>query len=206
MPGMVKIGTTEDHPLIRLKTLSTLTSVPTEFTCAWYALVSDGRWSERRMHDALKGCRVAKNREFFRCTPGFARSAAESIGLYVQDAIEESTRSHTLGHSNGEWVAAITFLVLFFCFMPVWNSDIGLLWKPLIHFGIPIIGAFAAAIWADTQEWNDREKRRREEAERIEAEKSKQVDWSQLQAPSSYRPKSYDADWSKLSSKSGGRH
>jgi hypothetical protein len=55
---------------------------------------------------------VADNREFFRCSPGYARSAAESLGLLVADAKHESTHDHTLGYPNSEWIAAGVFLLI----------------------------------------------------------------------------------------------
>jgi hypothetical protein len=139
MPGMVKIGMTEGTPAQRMYELSTNTSVPTTFECAWYAYSSNPSADERQLHEALKVHRVSKQREFFRCSAGYARSAAESMGLLVMDARQESTRSHALGRPHSEWIGAATFLVLFLLLMPVWNTGITWYYKPLICLVLPVV-------------------------------------------------------------------
>lgn len=139
MPGLIKIGMTTDHPQTRMLQLSSLTSVPTEFTCVWYAFSSNPSRDERELHGILKNYRLARNREFFRCTPDYAKSAAASIGLTFFDQRPPAQSHHTLGYENSEWIGAIGFFVLFLITLPVWNSDLTWYYKPLINIVGPVV-------------------------------------------------------------------
>lgn len=143
MPGLVKIGMTDGHLGDRLIQLGTITSVPTPFSCAWYAVSSDPMRDEKALHKALQGCRLSANREFFRCSPGFARSAAESIGLNVLGTEYPSTTSHSLGHQKSEWIGALVFFGLFVVTMPVWGTSIAWYLKPIINCLVPVIIGFS---------------------------------------------------------------
>lgn len=142
MPGLVKIGMTDGLPSDRLIQLSSLTAVPTPFSCAWYAYSPDSDRDERALHNSLKNFRQSASREFFRCSPGFARSAAESIGLQVLDSKHLSTQSHTLGYPNSEWIGAAIFFALFLLTLPVWGSSITWYFKPIVNWIVPVAIGF----------------------------------------------------------------
>lgn len=84
MPGLVKIGRTSRDPLSRLAEINAATGVPVPFQIACAIRALDHVAAEKEIHDRLRGCRVSRRREFFRCAPdvaiGEARAAAASPG------------------------------------------------------------------------------------------------------------------------------
>ncbi|RWC42217.1 MAG: GIY-YIG nuclease family protein [Mesorhizobium sp.] len=138
LPGLVKIGMTRDHPDNRMEQLSS-TSVPTPFTCVWSVRTLNPARDEKRLHKVLNSHRHSVNREFFRCSPEFAQSAAMSIGLNFNDTGPRFESSHTLGYENSEWIGALAFFIAFLVTMPVWSADIHWYYKPLINFLLPMV-------------------------------------------------------------------
>ena len=65
MPGLVKIGKTQRHPLARISELN-LTNVPTPFILEFSLKVQDSTRAEKIVHRVLAKYRVSKDREFFR--------------------------------------------------------------------------------------------------------------------------------------------
>jgi T5orf172 domain len=69
MPGLVKIGLTQDSVESRLTQLSSHTGVPLAFECYFAAEVKDGSRIERILHQLFAEYRVNPKREFFRLDP-----------------------------------------------------------------------------------------------------------------------------------------
>lgn len=65
MPGLVKIGSTTEHPQKRASQLRT-TGVPTPFKVEFAVWVEDHIESEQLAHERLQDDRCVENREFFR--------------------------------------------------------------------------------------------------------------------------------------------
>lgn len=79
LPSLVKIGYTTRTAAVRAKELSN-TSVPTAYEVRHETKkVADCRAVERRVHEALKGCRVDARKEFFECSVEEAVAAIESV-------------------------------------------------------------------------------------------------------------------------------
>ncbi len=74
MPGLCKIGITENDVEFRIRQLDT-TSVPLPFEVYYAARVADIQRVERLLHDAFLDMRVRKSREFFRVSPERVKSA-----------------------------------------------------------------------------------------------------------------------------------
>lgn len=64
--GILKIGSTTDHPDERAKQLTASTASPTPFIVLYSRTVSDCNDVEAKMHSAFAHCRVNQGREFFR--------------------------------------------------------------------------------------------------------------------------------------------
>jgi len=83
MPGLIKIGRTDDGNLeTRIKQLDT-TGVPLPFECFYAVKVDDAVAVEDKLHAGLDDVRVRKRREFFETTPEQAKallSVAEVMG------------------------------------------------------------------------------------------------------------------------------
>ena len=69
MPGYVKIGKTSTSLEQRIRELSSSTSVPLPFTCAYACTVKDSTFVEHQLHDAFDTSRVNPRREFFQIAP-----------------------------------------------------------------------------------------------------------------------------------------
>jgi len=69
MPGLVKIGLTNDSVEARLTQLSTATGVPLPFECYFAAEVKDAARIERTLHQLFAEVRINPRREFFRLDP-----------------------------------------------------------------------------------------------------------------------------------------
>ena len=80
MPGIIKIGLTENPVTERLLQLDT-TSVPIPFQCFYAARVEDNRRVERALHIAFGDFRVRANREFFRMDPFRVKAILEVLAL-----------------------------------------------------------------------------------------------------------------------------
>ena len=78
MPGLLKIGQSERHPMTRAAELSDHTGVPFPFELAFFVEVTSRQQAEKAVHEALAARRVNEAREFFRITIGEARNAIEN--------------------------------------------------------------------------------------------------------------------------------
>ena len=67
MPGLIKIGRTARNSSERARELSTATGIPTPFQVAFELSSRNYEKLESEMHSKLAECRVAGNREFFKC-------------------------------------------------------------------------------------------------------------------------------------------
>jgi hypothetical protein len=83
MPGLVKIGRTDDSVESRLTALSSATGIPLAFECYFAAEVEDAPKVERILHQLFAEHRVNLKREFFRIDPEKAVLAL-SIGKFKQ--------------------------------------------------------------------------------------------------------------------------
>ena len=80
MPGIIKIGLTENSVSDRVLQLDT-TSVPVPFQCYYAARVEDHKKIERALHTAFGDFRVRPNREFFRMDPFRVKAILEVLAL-----------------------------------------------------------------------------------------------------------------------------
>ena len=80
MPGIIKIGLTENSVSERVLQLDT-TSVPVPFQCYYAARVEDHKKVERALHTAFGDFRVRTNREFFRMDPFRVKAILEVMAL-----------------------------------------------------------------------------------------------------------------------------
>lgn len=148
MPGLVKIGMTLDKPSHRMAQLSGHTAVPTAFICSWYAFSSNPERDEKRLHLALAAYRVSDRREFFRCTAGYARSTAESIGFRVAASSVKTTNIHVAGYLKSECISGlVAFLCAAILFFPIMNSEYGFIIRAAIIFGTIISVYFGLTIF-----------------------------------------------------------
>jgi hypothetical protein len=65
MPGIYKIGMTNQSPLRRRDELSSGTAIPSPFDLLFYIEVADAASVERQIHQVFAPFRVSENREFF---------------------------------------------------------------------------------------------------------------------------------------------
>ena len=77
MPGLIKIGRTNDDLATRIRGLNN-TSVPLPFELYYACEVKDFAFVETQLHEAFGDHRVSKNREFFRLAPERARAGLVS--------------------------------------------------------------------------------------------------------------------------------
>ena len=80
MPGIIKIGLTENHVTERILQLDT-TSVPVPFQCYYAARVEDNKKVERALHTAFGDFRIRPNREFFKMDPFRVKAILEVLAL-----------------------------------------------------------------------------------------------------------------------------
>jgi Meiotically Up-regulated Gene 113 (MUG113) protein len=80
MPGLVKIGITDDNVESRIKSLDN-TSVPIPFECFYAAQVADPARVEKAIHEAFGDNRIRKSREFFRISPDKPKAVIELLCL-----------------------------------------------------------------------------------------------------------------------------
>lgn len=83
MPGLVKIGLTNESIAGRLTQLSGPSGVPLPFECHFAAEVDDAASLERKLHRLFSENRVNPKREFFRIDPEKAVLAI-SIGNFIE--------------------------------------------------------------------------------------------------------------------------
>jgi hypothetical protein len=85
MPGLVKIGRTDNCPSRRMTELHS-TGVPEPFKLVFVAAVPDSALAERNVHTVLMDCRVHRGREFFRVSVVDAmRKLTAAIGPHQID-------------------------------------------------------------------------------------------------------------------------
>src|SRR5260370_30680131 len=78
MPGLVKIGKTNNEVAERMRQLDT-TPIPLPFECFYAAEVTDPDRVERAIHEAFGDHRIRKNREFFRISPDKPKAIVELL-------------------------------------------------------------------------------------------------------------------------------
>ena len=88
MPGLAKIGLTEDSVEARITNLSTATGVPLPFECYYAAEVDDMKRVEKLLHQLFAEHRVNPKREFFRIDPEKVVLAL-SIGKFKEVVLGE---------------------------------------------------------------------------------------------------------------------
>jgi len=98
MPGIIKIGLTENPVAERILQLDT-TGVPIPFQCYYAARVEDNRRVERALHTAFGDFRLRSNREFFRMDPFRVKAILEIL------AVEDVTPKAELVSSPEDSVA-----------------------------------------------------------------------------------------------------
>ena len=94
MPGMVKIGMTDNNLEQRMRELYK-TGVPLPFQCFYAVEVDKADFIEKKIHEAFDDVRVNDSREFFEISPEKAKAALQvSMGKDVtpsQDIIESKS-------------------------------------------------------------------------------------------------------------------
>ena len=80
MPGIIKIGLTENEVIERILQLDT-TSVPVPFQCYYAARVEDHKRVEKALHTAFGDFRIRPNREFFKMDPFRVKAILEVLAL-----------------------------------------------------------------------------------------------------------------------------
>ena len=80
MPGIIKIGLTENAVSERILQLDT-TSVPVPFQCYYAAKVEDYKKVEKALHTAFGDFRIRPNREFFRMDPFRVKAILEVMAI-----------------------------------------------------------------------------------------------------------------------------
>jgi hypothetical protein len=80
MPGIIKIGLTENLVTERILQLDT-TSVPVPFQCYYAARVDDNKKVEKALHTAFGDFRIRPNREFFKMDPFRVKAILEVLAL-----------------------------------------------------------------------------------------------------------------------------
>lgn len=83
MPGLIKIGLTNDSVEARLTNLSSATGVPLPFECYFAAEVKDAARIVKVLHQLFAEARINPKREFFKLAPERAVLAI-SIGEYME--------------------------------------------------------------------------------------------------------------------------
>ena len=74
MPGLIKIGHTNDNNLLeRIKSLDT-TAIPLPFECFYAVQVKNAVSMEKKLHQGLDDSRIRSKREFFQFSPEHAKS------------------------------------------------------------------------------------------------------------------------------------
>lgn len=89
MAGMVKVGMTTREPEDRVDELSSATGVPSQFILVYKEYFEDCVLAEKMAHEILegRGCRVAKNREFFNVPVPEAINVMLEIKKHFQENI-----------------------------------------------------------------------------------------------------------------------
>ena len=82
MPGIYKIGMTTSTPEIRAREVSQGTGVPLPYEVELAYFSSSPRKDESEIHEYLDTCRLASNREFFKCELEEVIEAFEGQGLH----------------------------------------------------------------------------------------------------------------------------
>jgi hypothetical protein len=80
MPGLIKIGLTENSVSERILQLDT-TSIPVPFQCYYAARVEDNKRVEKALHTAFGDFRVRPNREFFKLDPFRVKAILEVLSI-----------------------------------------------------------------------------------------------------------------------------
>jgi len=80
IPNQYKIGSTSKTPDIRAKQIAKSTGVPTPFIVEFGFHCFNAETAEREIHKSLKGCRVSRDKEFFKISLIEAKQVVETIG------------------------------------------------------------------------------------------------------------------------------
>jgi ribosomal protein S27E len=93
MPGLIKIGMTENDVFQRAAELSKSTGVPEPYVVEAYTASQDPRQSESALHSLFEKKRKP-NREFFELPLGDALVALREVGGRLPDFLSERARTH----------------------------------------------------------------------------------------------------------------
>ncbi len=111
IPGLVKIGKTSRDPQERAAEISSSTGVPTPFTLKWSREVGNMNKAESDLHAALGQYRLSKRREFFRCTPAQALTAAKPLKCFAASTVKakkKKTPARRKRHSDAALGLSLT--------------------------------------------------------------------------------------------------
>lgn len=89
MPGIIKIGFTENSVEQRMKELDK-TATPIPFECYFAKLLDKAEFVERKMHEAFDEFRIRDNREFFRMAPEQAKANSFQLNLGINNHIKKN--------------------------------------------------------------------------------------------------------------------
>jgi len=80
MPGMVKIGYTNNEPDVRVKEINRATGIPTDFIVEFALPCVNGYEVEQLVHEELEDLRVNNRKEFFKISVEDAVYLIQEIG------------------------------------------------------------------------------------------------------------------------------
>lgn len=80
MPGMVKIGYTNNEPDVRVKEINRATGIPTDFVVEFALPCVNGYEVEQLVHEELEDLRVNNRKEFFKVSVEDAVYLIQEIG------------------------------------------------------------------------------------------------------------------------------
>lgn len=80
MPGMVKIGYTNNEPDVRVKEINRATGIPTDFVVEFALPCVNGYEVEQLVHEELEDLRVNNRKEFFKVSVEDAIYLIQEIG------------------------------------------------------------------------------------------------------------------------------
>ena len=80
IPGMVKIGYTNNEPDVRVKEINRATGIPTDFVVEFALPCVNGYEVEQLVHEELEDLRVSNRKEFFKVSVEDAVYLIQEIG------------------------------------------------------------------------------------------------------------------------------
>jgi len=107
MPGLIKVGVTENEDVaVRMKQLYT-TGVPVPFECIYACKVADYEKVEEAIHFAFGDMRINQNREFFRLDAERVKAILQLLAIKEATQEVEDTISQGLSSQDKEAAIAI---------------------------------------------------------------------------------------------------